>query len=741
MAKIMTNYGNEGECMQGTNIVRDVVLFSIAVALNAIQGGIAMAQAPAAENSLAEIVVTAQKRKENLQDVPISISVATADTMQKAGISSTNDLMGVTPAVNVTRVTQSPLVFIRGVGTENSTTGEEGSNPIYVDGFYNPSLAGSVFSFNNVERIEVLKGPQGTLFGRNATGGAINVITKDPSSTPAASGSIGYGNHQTVETSAYLTGGLADHLAADFAGYYTNQNQGWGTNLTTGKQVDKSREVALRSKLQYRDDRTEATLGADFSHSNSDYAIATEPVPGAFTPGLLQTYTGNPYNIRENVRPGGFVDQWGVNLRVAHELDAVQLVSMSSYRRIRANFALDQDGSSLPLVDADFFSTTQVVTQEAQVQSLPSSKIQWILGGFYLHSKAESNPLLLSGLAYAAVGGSDARYGTGVTDSAAGYAQATVPLGAYTDITGGVRYTHDKKSLDFVELLGTETTPTLTKQASKDWSKPTWRGAISHRFSDALNVYGSVSRGYKSGAFSLINPYNAPVNPETLTAYEAGFKSDLLERRLRFNASYFHYDYKDLQLYQIVQGQQILLNAAAAKIDGIDADISAVPIEHLTLTTASSYLIRRQYTQFSNAPAEQRNPIPPNCTVGGPCGGNTPTVVDASGNDMIRAPKITASFSANYDVPTSVGAFGFNGTLLYNSGFAWDPSNRTKEPSYYLVNGQISWQAPSEKYRVRFWGKNLFNRVYRSYFTDAITDIASYGPPRTYGLALDVNFF
>jgi iron complex outermembrane receptor protein len=686
---------------------------------------------------LEEIIVTAQKRSENLQNVPIAINAVSAAALQRAGITSTDDLMGVAPAMNISRLALTPIVFIRGVGTQYVQPGQEGSNPIYVDGFYNPSAPGAAFSFNNIERIEVLKGPQGTLFGRNATGGAINVITQDPSATPAFSGSIGYANYQTLETTAYVTGPLGDKLTADLASYYHDQNQGWGTNLTTGQAVNRTEEVAVRSKVQYRpDDATVFTLGGDFSRSRSDYGVAWQQLPGAFASISHETYTGNRYDVHENLQPAGLTRQWGVNLRASHDLNFAELVSMSNYRDVVSNFDYDQDASSVPLVNAIFPSYTKAFTQELQIQSLPSSPVQWIGGAFYLHSKDASATATLSGLAFEAAGlQSELRYGVIQTDSIAGYGQATVPLGASTDITGGLRYTHDKKDFDASQTLTTldGTSTLLPKRASADWSKLTWRGAISHRFSDQFNVFASVSRGYKSGNFLITNQYNPPIAPETLDAYELGFKSDLFDRRLRLNASAYHYNYQNIQLTQIVSGQSVIFNAAAAKVDGLDVDIAAVPVEHLTITASTSSLFRHEYTQFPNAPGTIVNPPS--------VGGNTPIVIaNDAGADMIHAAAFTASLSTNYEIPTSAGTFAINGTLIHSSGFPWEVDNRVRQSSYNLVNTQMSWQLPNEHYRVRVWGRNIFDKNYLTWFSSSISDSGVWGAPRTFGVAFDWDF-
>jgi len=403
---------------------------------------------------------------------------------------------------------------------------------------------------------------------------------------------------------------------------------------------------------------------------------------------------------------------------------------MSSYRDVDADYDFDQDASSVPLVDAIFKSTTKVFTQEFQIQALADSKIQWVAGLFYLESAADSNPLVLSGGAFAEEGGSDTRYGSIDVTSIAAYAQATFPLSDATDLTAGVRYTRDEKDYSALQIFGTGAS--FSHEDSESWAEPTWRLALNHGFTDDFNGYISVSRGYKAGNFSIINPTNGKIDPEFITAYEVGFKSDWLDRRARLNAALFYYDYEDIQLQQIIEGQQFLLNAAEAEISGVDVEFVFLPLEGMTLSGGLSYLFEKEYTDFPNAPGTTVNPPS--------VGGNSPRTIDASGNDLIRAPELTASATVDYEIPSAVGAFSLNLSVLYNDGFYWEPDNRAEQPSYTLLNAQLGWRHPSENYGIRVWGKNLTDKVYGNYLSSSISDTIAYAPPRTFGVTLDVSF-
>lgn len=682
-------------------------------------------------SALEEIIVTAQKRTERGQDVPITISVITADAALRAGATTTSDIPSLVPGLTITRQTANPTIFIRGVGTQNVSTGAEGSNAVYLDGFYNPSLGGALFALNSIDRIEVLKGPQGTLFGRNATGGAVNVITRNPSHTPAVSASLGYGNYDTVDASFYGTSGFTETLAGDIAVSEHHMGRGFGINLATGKDVNYLAEFAVRTKFLFTpDSQLNITFAADYDRTNSTLGISLQPQPGAFTPIVKETYTGNYYNVRENLQPWRFQDSWGLQLRASYDLAAAQLVSMTGYHAFKQDFHLDQEASSLPLVDAYLFSNTWGFTQEFQLQSLDTSRIKWIVGAFYLKAKAGSDPLALKGLAFAKAGGSDTRDGRIGTESIAGYAQATVPVGDSSDLTAGVRYTDDKKDLTFVESFGTGVV-IVSPIKKKSWGAVTWRLAASHHFTEDVMAYASVSRGFKSGEFGIFSAGPPPVNPETLTALEIGLKTEFFQRRMRANASFFHYDYKDIQLNKIVVGGQTLLNAAAAKVDGLDFDFKAVPVTHLTVGVGTSVLFKHEYSKFLNAPGEVHNAAGSNSSI---------TIPDASGNTMIQSPDATANFNIGYEIPLPRGILEANGVYAYNSGFFWEPDNRLKQKAYGLLSAQLAWSLPETHYKVRLWGKNLTGEQYAAYVNTSIEDELAAAPPRTYGVSFDAKF-
>jgi iron complex outermembrane receptor protein len=265
------------------------------------------------------------------------------------------------------------------------------------------------------------------------------------------------------------------------------------------------------------------------------------------------------------------------------------------------------------------------------------------------------------------------------------------------------------------------------------YKKPTWRFALDQKFGPDIMLYGSVSRGFKSGVYNLSADTSPPVKPEVLTAYEAGIKTELFDHTIRFNLGGFHYDYQNIQLSALAVATTLLLNAANARINGGEMEIVFVPrisTGHLEISGNLS-LLDGKYENFLNAPISRPNPAGGNFVVAGP----------ASGNQMIRSPKATFSLGASYSVPVGPGTIELSGNFYHNSGFPFEADNRLKQPPYNLLNGEASYSFDHGKYRVKIFGKNITNQQYfLSLGSTTSGDFVAPQPPQTYGIGLDVHF-
>ncbi len=698
----------------------------------------AAAQSPA--GGLEDIVITAQRRGQSLQNVPISVTALTAADVQRSGADNSLNLANLSPGLqmNTQRSTLTP--YLRGVGTQNGGVGEEGSIATYVDNVYVAMLAGANFALNNIERIEVLRGPQGTLFGRNATGGLIHVITRDPQFTPSLDVNLGYANYDTLSGNVYATTGLSDNVAIDFAGYYSNQRDGWGRNLTLGNDVNVRREWAIRSKLLIQaTDALTIRISGDYNDRENDTGSTRTVIPGATLIGGFG-FQGTIYDTQSNLPLDVSFNQWGVSLQADYDFGNTTLTSITAYRDGFQFNLFDQDASVLNLITAPLTEVTETFQQELLLVG-STGRLEYTLGAFFFYSNAAFDLFQLRSSVIPAQ--NIDRFSEMTTYSYAGFAQGTYRFNDRTSFTAGLRFTRDERERfgeDFAAAGSPAGAGTFLRDTNGNafpnevsYNKLTWRFALDHRFSENVLGYGTISRGFKSGIFNLTNPYEPAVRPETLDAYEIGIKTDLFDRTFRFNLSGFYYDYKDIQLTRVDGGVTQLLNAATARIYGLDVEAIYSPrlsTGRLELRAALSYL-NGEYLSFPGAPFTTRNPA----------GGNTQVPGDASGNDTIRTPPLTLSLGVDYRRPIGNHEIGFNVSYYYNDGFYWEPDNRYRESSYNLLNALVSFSGPDDRWRVSAFMRNITNERYYSVASfGTFGDQAAPGAPRTYGVSLGFRF-
>lgn len=685
-----------------------------------------------AEPALAQvdtIVVTAQKREESLQEVPIAVSAITGESAEARGITSTVDLAQSVPSLQITNLSGRPLFALRGIGNSSVAPGEESLVSVYVDGVYISSLNGGLFSFNNIERIEVLKGPQGTLFGRNAVGGVINITTNDPSQDPQLDMRIGYGNYDTLEGSAYASLGLTENLAASVAFYGRDQNGSWGTNVFTGEEVYDNSEWAIRGKAKWDiGDRTTVRAIGEYSENDSQLGLSFAIPEGALGADGMSTNVGF-FNSTGNFQPRGSIDNVGTSLNINHEFGSVDLTSISAWSKNTNEYYLDQDGTPVPIVDVIVNATVETFTQELRLSSTNDGPLTWLIGAYLQDTSAEFDPLVIGGFAAAPLPFQNI-FSRQLTDSIAGFGQATYDITDRTSFTAGLRYTRDKQQFNAtIEGPGGFVLVQAPDQ-EETFSKLTWRFALDHAFTDDVLGYISYNRGFKSGVFNTVSPFDPAVRPSTVDAYEIGLKTLLADRRVRLNIAGFRYDYDDIQLQRAAAGITQLFNAASARTYGADLDVEIVLDGGLALTGGIGFL-DTEFLSFPNAPISTPNPM----------GGNIITVGDVSGRALPNSPEWTANIGLLYTVDTGYGELQIAGNGSYTDEFFWTAGSALTEPDKFLLNGSIQWTAPSGRWDLRFWAKNITNEQYSVYSTDGqLGNFYNPAPPRTFGGSLGVHF-
>lgn len=713
-----------------------------------------------------EIIVTAQKRSENAQNVPVAITSLNANLLNTAGVTDTVSLKELTPSLNFnTNLGGFGQPRIRGIGTTATGPGIENPVATYVDGVYIGTSTGAIFQLADVQQVDVLKGPQGTLFGRNATGGVVQVTTKNPTQDFHADLQAHYGNYESWGGSAYLSGGLAEGLTLGVAGLYNEQDKGYGRNLYNNTEVQKGWDYGLRAKLRWTDDNgTTATLSGDYARmSRSDPAIRTYQgltILGTPTP-------GGPRDINLDTQPIVTTRQGGATLNVSHDFSSVQFVSISAYRKARLYTQIDADQTPAHDLVFNEIQRDQQFTQEAQLLSTGPGPFKWVLGGFYMWSRGQYDPINTQGVLACGFACADILISQNVKqtlNSYAGFAQGTYELGRTTNLTVGVRYTSDHRQMDESQTI--TTTPffgaktvanVIAPTATKTFPKVTWRLSLDHRFSSNMMAYASYNRGFKSGSFQPDSFPPKILQPETVDAFEVGLKTDLADRKVRINVSAFYYNYTNLQANQIIQGQLYVYNAPGSINYGLDADIVVKAAPHFTITGGAAWLHARYKSGF-NTPFWSV-PIPNAVSNANPffhaVGGNTViqcvagtnytgtifAPCDASGNRLQNTPDFTGNINFDYEIPLTNGRLNLDSNVYYDGGYYDDPQNRLRQKAYTLVGASLTYTGANDRFFVRGWVKNLANVFYTEQQNPLdVGDNRVAAPPRTFGVTVGFKY-
>lgn len=742
------------------NIHRLILAWSAALSA-ACGAGVSFAQQsggsesakPAADGQLEEITVTAERRSERLQDVPIAVSVLSADEAQKMGNNDSLSLFTQVPSLNTSRQLTGATIYLRGVGS-SSAPGDENAVATYIDDVYINGFSGTVVPFNAIDHVEVLNGPQGTLFGRNATGGVIHIVTKDPSTTPSLDVQGGYASYDTFSGSLYGTTGIGSDLAVDIAMNARDQRNGYGHDLATGQPIYLGSEYGVRSKLKWTPgEGTAVTLALEHYWNDYDYSLNPNVEPGTLSAGGA-TFAGY-YNSQDiNGFQGGasghtsHVD--GVTLTAEHLFSWATLKSISAGRRVTDVTGYDQDMGPAHISDLQWPSKLEQFTEELHLSSpegatLGGHGLHWLAGLYFLKMSDALLPLQIGG----SIGGLSSLGIASISDthSYAGFFDTTYDLTSATSLTLGIRETADRiKNTGYTELGfpgGTQAIVPAPDQYANA-SKPTYRAVLDHKFTADLMAYGSISRGFKSGGFALFAGGSAPVQPETLDAYAVGLKSEWLERHLQINLEAYHYNYKNQQVEVFVANGAAEVNAAASRMSGADLTLVAVPTTNLTLRGNFGYLHSR-YVSFPAAPIYLQNPAtcaPTPTRLPGPLtGGDLLCSMDAAGLQTVRAPTFTGNVSGDYVIHTGGGNLDLVASYFHTSSFSWDPSGQYREPAYGLLDTSLTWTAPSSKYDVQLWCKNCTDKYHDAFISEAALAIQrAASDPRTLGIQFGAHF-
>lgn len=704
--------------------------------------------AAGAPDALQEIVVTAQKRSENLEDTPLAVTALTGADLQQRQVLSVESLAESVPNFDFGVYSGNAHLAIRGLGFDSINPGAEARVAYHEDGVYLARPADILGTFFDVDRIEVLRGPQGTLYGRNSTGGSVNVITNDPTSSFDGYYRQSIGNYSTFIEEGAVSGPLTSGVTGRLAFQVVNHS-GYGENLETGNEIDNAKSWSVRGKLKFQlADNFSLLLTADYHReddSNFGFHYMGPGNPNVVPPGVTLgvPIAQNSYDIAQAYDPINKRDIWGVSAVADWKLnDTMSLRSISAYRYSNYQAFSDATGMGDALLPFNQVEKSDSASEELQLTQ-DAKSYHWIMGLYYFHeyvnsfSQAPVNAALFGGSLDTLLQGYWAG-GTLSTTASAIFGQGTYDFTSNFSVTLGVRYGYERKGINDglqfdVARIYSPTNPLdliATQQDSITENSFTPKIIFEYHPADQLMTYLSVSKGYKSGGFDngAVAP---PYGPENVIAYELGLKGQWFDRRLQMNADVFYYDARDLQVSVIVNTAVMTENAARAHAKGAELELDALPAKGWKADLAVGYL-DSTYAEFMTA-----DPQRPDLGV-----------QNLSGNKLPQAPEWTVQAGLQY-----AASFGDRGTLTtraedyYVSTTYFTPfdSPVNERPSNNRVNGFITWASPDERWTAQLYGKNLANKKVIAYNTptsafSGYPVVGYFQPPRTFGVTVGYHF-
>lgn len=724
----------------------------------------------ASTGELGEILVTAQRRSERLRDVPLSITAQTGDDLAKSGITNLRELGNTVPGLIFTTQGGISAPTIRGIQSTLGQAGADSPTALYVDGVYQPNILANVMDIADIERVEVLKGPQGTLFGRNATAGAIMIHTTEPSFTTKGAISISDGLYFGAKTShdvvakGYVTGPLVDGLlAGGLSGYY-EYVPGYFQNDVTGGRTGKIEKYIVRAKLLLTpSDNLSFLLSGLYSNRDDDSGFAVQPLYGLSIAGAqVLSDPNNPSSPLVPAFPDAIVPKkvWHTASQLKDgvgKLHAKQSAvsfkaewnagdevgtfsSMTAYSDTKADLVVDIHGAYAPSCVATFACIiyeedypSKTFQQELNFSSAKWGAFSLVAGAFYYTDKNfignNINPPLDS---EGNVAGRGPVYfsSTIKTKAAAGFGELNVDATDNLHLIGGIRYSWEKRTGygDIVPVF-----PTTGPLVAKSWTP---RFSVRYDVSSSANVYATFSKGFKSGVLDSTGQSNFSVRPEKVTSYEVGVK--IGTPTFSLSADAFYYDYTDLQVQFFDGVNSILKNAADAQIYGFEGDLNWRMNDEFGVRLTGAWLPRAKYKDFAGGVAYdfpgQDGVIPAT--------GLQQVVVDASGDRMIKAPKFSGSAALSYDKEIGSGKIDANLTVAYVSNYFFDLLHKVNTKGYATVNGVIGYSPTGSGMRFTVFGKNMLNKKYfaGTLLGNQVLGDTVYSPPAQFGVGVDFKF-
>ncbi|WP_337188024.1 TonB-dependent receptor [Phenylobacterium sp.] len=747
----------------------------------ALMAGAAQAQAQTADSTVSEVVVTAQFREENVQRVPIPITAVGGEDLERQGVIGFKELGSRVPSLRFgAGVTGGEnVITMRGLGSQNTTPGGDSPVAYNIDGVYVQRTTSIDPEFYDIARVEVLRGPQGTLYGRNSVGGSINVITNKPTGEFAAGVDAMLGNYDARTFRGFVNLPLVTSGDLQIAARLTAvsaEHDPYTKNLSTKPaatdNLDRLDYQMIRGQLAIDfNPQARLLLAAHRTWSEGVAATATAwwQTPARYMTPPLGIPAGSacdfstaarfdPRRVCHDYPDVGSNDTELYSATLDLELPFANFTSVTAYGKSHVDQISDGDGSDLPIsigsawrLDAEQFS------QEVRFASNGDGALTWVVGGIYFRGK-NFQDFAYSDLGYNNFGPTVPfdqfnflSFGTSKTRALAAFGQfdydfGKTGAGVPVILTVGLRYTNDRKSgfnsLDYqLPLACGGSCGVISGPFSNTWNRVTGKVGLSYQVNDSTMVFASVARGYLAGGniTGLGNIYD----PETLTSFDAGVKSRFLDDRVQLNVAAYHQKIKNLQVFIQSATQSGINNVdGTTDVSGLEVEFTAVPVDNLRLN-ATGTLTDAKYGRYITTAAR----------FGGPGPGCDPVtrLCDFKGNNLNQTPPYTLNLGAEYRFQTAFGTITPR-VDAYFSGrvdFLADNYFTSRQKAYHTTNARVTWESPDRRYRAEAFVANIENDDIIS--NDGLQSISLgqqvlqpdnfvYYPPRTYGLRIGVSF-
>jgi len=714
--------------------------FVLAAALVVTAGTVYSTQLLAeTETVLEEIIITAQKREQSLQEAPVSVTAFSGDALRKLNLTNSVDVASQTPNFSIgtpVGAGNNPSIVLRGVGLNDFNDNNESNIAVYIDEVYQSAMAGLTFQLFDIERVEVLRGPQGTLYGRNATGGLVHYVTKKPTADFEAYGDLTFGSYSQIKFAGAIGGGT-ERVQARLS-VATNQANGYVKNRV-GKNPNDADNIAVRGQIMFQlNDQWSLLLNGHYSDSDAlAAAYQHEGTAGGGFDFFGYTDTdGDPWaGDYDRVGPlkiknkGGFFD-------LSYQGDNFGMKWITGVENIEKFHQEDTDMGNVDfgggsLVRPDFAAETDQLTSELRFSG-ESERTNWVAGVYYFDNEVDGTGTRLD------LGGLfDVNFDVSYlqeTTSYAAFGQVEFELNDRWDLIGGIRFTSEEKDYVYInretnfDAFVYEFSPsTAGDLASQSEDVVTGKVGVNFRANDDLLFFGSISSSFKSGGFNagFLDPSlaleNLPFDKEELVSYEIGLKSTLAGGRVRFNATAFYYDYTDLQALTFEGVSSFISNASDASIKGAEFELFANPTDALELGLGLGLL---------------------DATADGIALADGSVLQD---RNLVLAPDVQINGIGRYTIPVGKGALIFQLDTNYSSKVFFDIVNQpvASQKSYWVWNGAITYQF-NDKFQISAWGKNLFEEEYKVYTFDFSNFFGfnqqMFGAPRWWGVTLRYQY-